>query len=29
LPWYFQLEAAHNEIEEIAAIINEKYSRQV
>jgi cation diffusion facilitator family transporter len=29
LPWYFQLEAAHNEIEEIAAIINEKYGRQV
>lgn len=29
LPWYYTLETAHNEIEEIAAIINEKYGRQV
>lgn len=29
LPWYFTLEQAHNEIEEIAAIINEKHSAQV
>jgi divalent metal cation (Fe/Co/Zn/Cd) transporter len=29
LPWYFTLEDAHKEIEEIAAIINEKHSAQV
>jgi cation diffusion facilitator family transporter len=29
LPWYFTLEEAHKEIEEIAAIINEKHSAQV
>ncbi|MCX6199933.1 MAG: cation diffusion facilitator family transporter [Bacteroidetes bacterium] len=29
LPWYFTLEQAHNEIEEIAAIINEQHSTQV
>jgi len=29
LPWYFTLEQAHNEIEEIAALINEKHSAQV
>jgi cation diffusion facilitator family transporter len=29
LPWYFTLEQAHNEIEEIAAIINEKHATQV
>jgi cation diffusion facilitator family transporter len=29
LPWYFTLEQAHNEIEEIAVIINDKHSSQV
>ena len=29
LPWYFTLEAAHNEIEEIAIIINDKHASQL
>ena len=29
LPWYFTLEQAHNEIDEIAALINEKHAAQV
>lgn len=29
LPWYFTLEQAHKEIEEIAAVINEKHATQV
>ena len=29
LPWYFTLEKAHNEIEEIAAVINDKHATQV
>lgn len=29
LPWYFTLEEAHHEIEEIAALINAKHSSQV
>lgn len=29
LPWYFTLEESHNEIEEIATIINDKHSAQV
>ncbi len=29
LPWYFTLEKAHKEIEEISAIINEKHATQV
>lgn len=29
LPWYFTLEQAHKEIEEIAALINEKHAAQV
>jgi len=29
LPWYFTLDAAHEEIEQIANIVNEKYGRQV
>ncbi len=29
LPWYFTLEAAHNEIEKIAAIINQQHGQRV
>lgn len=29
LPWYYSLEQAHNEMEEIAAIINERHSAQI
>ena len=29
LPWYYTLEQAHNEIDEIAALINQKHSVQV
>ena len=29
LPWYYSLEAAHNEIEEIAAIINQEHGHRV
>ncbi len=29
LPWYYTLEQAHNEIEEVAALINQKHSSQV
>lgn len=29
LPWYYTLEQAHNEMEEIAALINEKHAAQV